>query len=94
MTDVIQRLVLECGDSRISGPWDALVDEGTVPHMIGDITWCEVCPRVLREVGAGTEMCLRQIVAIQKIPAGTYRAPSEERSRARRDQMARRQGLR
>lgn len=38
----VWRLSLECGHLRLSGPWGD--DEPDTKHMIGDITWCELCP--------------------------------------------------
>lgn len=81
----IWRLVLECAHSRISGPWHA--DEPDDKHMIGDITFCEVCPMVPRAHGLSGEMRLRQVVDVERVPAANYREPGGEVARRRMDTL-------
>ena len=85
LTMTIQRLTLECGHFRISGPWDSAYEDGKPRHMIGDITWCEVCPHVPREAGDGKEMAVRQVVNVEDVPADRYREPEEGVDRRRMD---------
>lgn len=77
------RLTLECGHLRISGPWD---DDEHDKHMIGDITWCGVCPLVRDDGTQRSVMRLRQVVNVEDIPSGRYRQPDERADRGRHDQ--------
>ena len=80
------RLTLECGHLRISGPWDD--DEPDDKHMIGDITVCEVCPKVNDSLGLRKVMALRQVVNVDSIPATAFRESEDKAARQRRDQLA------
>lgn len=85
----IQRLTLDCGHLRLSGPWDSpLEDDGRARHMIGDITWCEPCPRVPAFTGTGRELQLRQVLNVEDVPAGLYREADDKVHRAWREQIA------
>lgn len=85
----IQRLTLDCGHLRLSGPWDSPIEEDGRPrHMIGDVTWCEVCPRVPVFTGTGRELAFRQVVNVEDIPPSLYREAGDEGRRTWRDQIA------
>lgn len=87
---VIYRLTLECGHSRLSGPWDSGIGEdGRLRHMIGDITSCEICPTVSAHgmpasgMVVNRESRLRQVVNVEDVIAVAYREPDETLSAAR-----------
>jgi hypothetical protein len=87
---IVQRLTLECGHMRLSGPWDSLLDDdGTPRHMIGDVTWCEICPRVRRAPGSGTgkEMRMGYVVHVEDVPPSAFREPKRVLKEERRRQM-------
>lgn len=86
---IIKRLTLECGHLRISGPWDSpLDDDGKVRHMIGDITWCEVCPRTPEYGSHGRPvMAIREVVNVEAVAFDQYREPEPELSRSRSDRI-------
>jgi hypothetical protein len=87
----IQRLTLECGHLRISGPWDSpLNEDGQTRHMIGDITWCEVCPKFVVPISGiirGKEMAVRTVVNVEPVPADQYREPGDRVARTRQDRV-------
>ncbi|MFC4912566.1 hypothetical protein [Actinomadura gamaensis] len=86
--DHVQRLTLECGHMRLSGPWDGpLDDDSTLRHMIGDMTWCEICPWVPRASNVGKEMRIWQVVNVEEVPSAAYREPAEEAKRGRHRQI-------
>ncbi|MFI6793651.1 hypothetical protein ACIBG4_40605 [Nonomuraea sp. NPDC050383] len=74
------RLTLECGHFRLDGPWD--VDEPQ-RHMIGDMTFYEVCPR--RASAEGEVMLVRQIVNVERVPIDQYRGPDARADAERRE---------
>jgi hypothetical protein len=76
----IWRLTLECGHLRIDGPWDA---DQPQRYMIGDMTWCEVCPK--RPVPTGQVMLVRQVVNVERVPGDRYREPKPEAAAERRE---------
>jgi hypothetical protein len=76
----VWRLTLECGHLRLDGPWDAAEPQR---HMIGDMTWCEVCPR--RDTPQGKTMLVRQVVNVEQVPSGQYREPDERADAERRE---------
>jgi hypothetical protein len=83
----IQRLTLECGHLRISGPWDSpLNEDGKARHMIGDITWCELCPKSDVPI-TGKEMAVRTVVNVEAVPADQYREPGDRIARTRQDRV-------
>lgn len=89
-SEVIQRLTLECAHLRLEGPWQP-TENGRTRHMIGDISWCELCPRAeeLDRLGPGDTRkvyALRQIVNVENLPADLYREPDEKANNARREQ--------
>ena len=87
MDDIhVWRLTLECGHLRLDGPWD----EDEQRYYVGDITWCELCPRVPANAGAigQREMALRTVVNVERVPAQQYREADPSRSRARLDQLS------
>lgn len=79
----VWRLTLECGHFRLDGPWE----DSEPRHMIGDITWCEVCPHVPRLAGSGEEMMVRQVVNVEAVSARQYREPTEVLERVRLDRL-------
>lgn len=79
-TITVWRLMLECGHLRLDGPWDA--DEPQ-RYMIGDMTFCEICPR--RETHTGKVMLVRQVVNVERVPGGQYREPKPEADAERRE---------
>lgn len=87
MEDInVWRLTLECAHLRLDGPWD----EDEQRHYVGDITWCELCPRVPAYAGARDqrEMALRTVVNVERVPAEQYREAESRRARARQDQIS------
>jgi hypothetical protein len=80
----VWRLTLECGHLRLSGPWTDTVPDDE--HMIGDITFCEVCPRIPDPVEQYPALALRQVVNVEPVPAGRYREPEEKDARGRMEQ--------
>jgi hypothetical protein len=79
---IVFRFALECGHTRLTGPWD---DDEKRP-MIGDITFCELCPKVRDYPRERRVFALRQIVQADDIPGEQYREPDAEAVRARHDQ--------
>lgn len=55
--------------------------------MIGDITWCEVCPRLPRRDGPGQEMAVRTVMNVETVAPDQYREAGYELHRARSDQL-------
>lgn len=87
----LQRLTLECGHLSLYGPWDSSTDlDGRPRRMIGDITFCEICPRVPAYPGARhqKEMALRVVVNVEDVPAGRYREAQSPQERKRLDQLS------
>lgn len=80
------RLALECGHLRLSGPWDEPhKDDGSPRHMIGDLTICEVCPRV--PGGLTLALSVRYVLDVIPIPDAMYRPPDDGALRSRQDQL-------
>lgn len=89
MSEVIQRLTLECAHLRLEGPWEPTTEDGRTRHMIGDISWCELCPKEPESAGHGQirqVFALRQIVKVENLPAALYRQPDEKADRALHEQ--------
>lgn len=76
----VWRLTLECGHYRLDGPRGPSEPQR---YMIGDMTFCEICPR--RDTPAGPTMLVRQVVNIEHVLASQYREPKPEADAERRE---------
>lgn len=88
-SEVIQRLTLECAHLRLEGPWQPTTEDGRTRHMIGDISWCDLCPKATDHEHPGQTrqvFALRQIVNVENLPATIYREPDEKASHALHEQ--------
>jgi hypothetical protein len=87
--EVLQRLTLECAHHRLEGPWQPTDEDGRTRHMIGDISWCDLCPKATEHPGPGQTrqvFALRQIVNVENLPTTLYREPDEKANHALHEQ--------
>lgn len=76
------RLTMECGHLKLYGPWG-----GNPPAIpaIGDVSFCEVCPKVDKR--PYPELRMRQVVDVEAVPMDRYREPVRESAMVRQRQQ-------
>lgn len=84
----IWRLTLECGHLRLSGPWDSPhKDDGSPRHMVGDLSICELCPRVDLPGPPCPTFAVRYVLDVTPVPEALYRQPDDVGMRERQRQL-------
>lgn len=74
MSTYVWRLELECGHTRLEGPWDGT---HVAPWCVNDIAYCEVCPMVADPSGRPT-LRLRRVVDVDTVSQLACREPTTE----------------